>query len=668
MTDIQSKIESRLKNLLVNKGRELVELVSDLGYEYNNDPVTSLFSDWTENQLALLNQIILLGHHGEFQIFWVRLNNEKLNKSHQRTIINLINRRFPYNLCIFSNADDTVWDFVNIKAVKTKESPEDKEPKKRQYLRRIRIDQTERLRTAVERISLLKVPGDGVHHFDLQKQHDDAFDVEKVTDAFFHDFKIVFAGFKNHLAELTNDDEWAHAFGLQFFNRLIFVYFIQKKRWLGNNPEFMKMYWEAYQKTKHPENSFSDKWLGILFFEAFNKKFSHPQWLPNKFQSILQLAPFLNGGLFKNTELDQKYHATIHDTEFQNVFDFLQSYNFTITEDSPIDQEVAVDPGMIGKIFETMTFVEGDIEKAHSLGIVYTPRTEITLMCRLALVDRFANEFGIEYKNLFYELFFAFTEEEKNAADQSISDQNLWPNIGEFLEKVTVLDPAVGSGSFLVSMLNILADLKMRANEQLGIQDKIYRVKKNIVGRSLYGVDIMDWAVHVCELRLWLQLVVETDFEKLEERTIEPLLPNLDLNIRSGDSLVQIVGEVNFSHLHLTKLPPHLKGKITALKGEKRKYFYNDPNRKYKTKKYVDSAELAIFREILDQQIHERREDLKRMDRIIYGMDVEQKGLFGDEPKQESLKLKKANAKENGRLKNELLQFQIARKDRKSGW
>ncbi len=408
--------------------------------------------------------------------------------------------------------------------------------------------------------------------------------------------------------------------------------------------------------------------MGVLFFDAFNKKaFYRKEWLPEKFDTILKNAPFLNGGLFKKTDLDNHQSVQIHDNEFKKVFDFLQSYNFTITEDSPIDQEVAVDPEMIGKIFETMAFSGGDLDKAHSHGIVYTPRTEITLMCRLALVDRFCNEFGNKHKNLFYELLFAFTEEDKNIVDKLVSAQNLWPDIGIFLEQITILDPAVGSGSFLVGMLNILADLKMRANSQLGVQDTIYKVKKNIVGRSLYGVDIMEWAVHVCELRLWLQLVVETEL-KIEKRTIEPLLPNLDLNIRTGDSLVQMVGDVNFSHLHLTNLPSAIKGKLTTLKGEKRKYFYNDPTRKYKSKRQVDNAELNIFKEILDQQIHKRREDLKRMDRIIVGTEVEQKGIFGDEPKQESLKLKKTNAKEKQKLQDELLQFQTARnslKDRK---
>jgi len=176
MPELQQKVETRLKNLILNKDQELADLMYDLGYEYENEPYTSLFSDWTENQRSIINQITRLGYHGDFSIFWVRLNHERLNKATQRDVINLINRRFPYNLCIFSNLDDTIWDFVNIKAVKAEESDDDKEPKKRQYIRRIRIDHAEYLHTAIERIALLKVPEAGIHHFELQQRHDDAFD------------------------------------------------------------------------------------------------------------------------------------------------------------------------------------------------------------------------------------------------------------------------------------------------------------------------------------------------------------------------------------------------------------------------------------------------------------------------------------------------------------
>ena len=659
MDTLQTKIENRLKNLIVNKDQELGDLIYELGYEYENEVINSLMRTWTQNQKELVGQIVRLGFHGEFSIFWVRLNSENLLRTAQRTTINLINRQFPYNMIVFSNLEDNIWDFVNMKAVKDEESEEDKEPQKRQYLRRIRIDQQERLRTAVERISLLKVPEDGIHHFDLQKQHDEAFDVEKVTDAFFDEFKTVFAIFKNNLVNLTGDEKWAHDYGLQFFNRLIFIYFIQKKRWLGNDPEFIESFWQAYKESAQPKDSFVSKWLSVLFFDAFNKKaFYHKDWLPEKFDRIFKKAPYLNGGLFKRIEeLDDKYNIQIQDKIFEKVFNFLQRYNFTITEDSPIEQEVAVDPEMIGKIFETMTFVEGDVDEAHVHGIVYTPRTEITLMCRLALVDRLTNEFGEDYKNWFYELLFALTEEDKVAADKRIAEINLWTDLYSFLQEITIVDPAVGSGSFLVGMLIILTDLIKRANFQLGNHDSDYNIKKQIIGNSLYGVEVMEWAVHVCELRLWLQLVVETEM-KPEQLTLEPLLPNLNLKIRVGDSLVQEVGGINFSHFKLMELPAQLKGKLTRLKGEKRKFFFNEPDRKYKIERAIEQEELRLFREILDHQIHGRRERLKKIEKIINSSGT-QITAFGEEKPVSGFAEK--YAKEKAQLKQELSQYSEAR-------
>ena len=87
-SELHQKVETHLKNLIVNKDQELADLVYDLGYEYENESYTSLFSDWTENQRSIINQITRLGYHGDFSIFWVRVNNKRLNKTNQRNIIN----------------------------------------------------------------------------------------------------------------------------------------------------------------------------------------------------------------------------------------------------------------------------------------------------------------------------------------------------------------------------------------------------------------------------------------------------------------------------------------------------------------------------------------------------------------------------------------------------
>lgn len=181
---------------------------------------------------------------------------------------------------------------------------------------------------------------------------------------------------------------------------------------------------------------------------------------------------------------------------------------------------------MIGKVYESLVNASLEVDTRGDAGIFYTPRTEIDLMCRLALVDRLANTLGRERKNLLYEVVFALEPEEKTDADQAVAREDLWPVLTEQLREITVVDPACGSGSFLVGMLHILDDLQKRAAKQLGAVETAYDRKKRIIGQNLYGVDVMDWACHVAELRLWLALIIDAEFirEELHIRN-EPLLP-----------------------------------------------------------------------------------------------------------------------------------------------
>jgi type II restriction/modification system DNA methylase subunit YeeA len=111
---------------------------------------------------------------------------------------------------------------------------------------------------------------------------------------------------------------------------------------------------------------------------------------------------------------------------------------------------------------------------------------------------------------------FAYSIEEKSDADKRLSQANLWPRLDDLLQDITVVDPACGSGSFLIGMLQVIDDLSQRADAVIGRQETSYERRKRIIGQSLYGVDVMRWAVEVAELRLWLQLVIETELEPAE--------------------------------------------------------------------------------------------------------------------------------------------------------
>ena len=445
-----------------------------------------------------------------------------------------------------------------------------------------------------------------------------AFDVEKVTKTFFNEYTDIFYELQEILRKQTRDKEWAHDYALHFLNRVLFLYFIQKKRWLGNDPRFMKSLWDAYRESDAPKDTFYQNWLSVLFFEAFNNKYQnrveYVKRFPENIHKAFSGAPFLNGGLFAELEIDNKHDFTIADSFFVQLFDrykdyhtgFLERYNFTITEETPLDQEVAVDPEMIGKVYESLVNItfEGKTEQDRRgmAGIFYTPRVEIDLMCRLSLTDWLVNNLGNDNKTVIRRAVFAYSPEEKKEADAGLTERDLWTNVNDLLNSVTVLDITVGSGSFLVGMLLVIDDLKARANKVLGISETPYERRKKIIGQSLYGVDVMDWAVHVAELRLWLQLVVETELKPAELK-FRPLLPNLSFKVRSGDSLVQEVGGINFGlYGRQTGLSSAVRGKLTKLKGEKLNFYYGEHKNPDQVKKKIEHDEFALFSLILREK------------------------------------------------------------------
>ncbi|MGC8743088.1 MAG: Eco57I restriction-modification methylase domain-containing protein [Verrucomicrobiia bacterium] len=572
---------------------------------------------------------------GEFPVFLVKLKQDRLpGLTYRRAIINAISKQNAENLVCFVTSDKKQISFVRSRKISDNISE----------LRSLSYERNTPARTTVERLEKLAFTFDELGKDDtyritnITSKLDNAFNVQEVTKQFFSDYCSVCNDLQSILNnQLKNKDpRWAHDFSLQFLNRLMFLYFIQKKRfhngeyWLGNNQGFIKYFWESYKKANNKNNSFYQDWLAVLFFEAFNNKFqagrADLKYLPEDIRSALAIAPYLNGGLFTANELDEKYEITIPDEFFVSLFDkfnssepgFLERYNFTISESTPFDIEVAVDPEMIGKVYESLVNVttEGisEVDKRGGAGIFYTPRVEIDLMCRLALVDYLSNHLGYENKNLLYDLVFAREINEKEIADKKIEISGLWGKLNDLLCSATVCDPACGSGSFLVGMLLVLDDLQERANRYLNIQETPYERRRRIIGQQLYGVDVMEWAAHIAELRLWLQLTVETEINK-EESHLKPVLPNLSFKIRCGDSLVQEIGGINFSlHRNHIDIPSTLKKRITELKEKKYRFYQGDKNLRLEDLK---SEEIRLFRDILEQRQTEFKKKIAAINQQI---------------------------------------------------
>ena len=645
--DIQTAVLSILKSL------QGLEPLKQLFWQYlNYDRVNQSLPrrDWGEGaRQALAEDPVLFADANGFHILYCRLAADRLRLTDERAVVNRLLREHPYALFIFSDQSQNRWHFVNVKEGARKPESEERKVRRLRLLRRITVGPEERLRTATERVSMLDVATIPrtlfeVSPLEIQQRHDEAFDVEAVTEAFFKDYRQVFIRLQEHLHRQARNSAWAHDCALQFLNRLMFLYFVQRKRWLGDDSHFIHTFWEAYRDSGQPKDTFFERWLSVLFFEAFNEKFqagrTDRRHFPPEISNALALAPYLNGGLFTRNELDRQFPFTVSDAIFEMLFErfknqtpgFLEHYNFTISEDTPFDQEVAVDPEMIGKVYESLVNItfEGIEEEdlRGTAGIFYTPRIEIDLMCRLSLVDWLANQLGERHKPLLYQAVFAYDPEEKTDANEAVARENLWPELDGLLREVTVLDPACGSGSFLVGMLAVLDDLQARANVQLGRDETPYERRKRIIGQSLYGVDVMPWAVHVAELRLWLQLVVETPLQPAELK-FRPLLPNLSFKVRPGDSLVQEVGGINFAlHQAHLEIPRELKGRLTRLKGEKLKFYHNDPSGKFRTEAELKQEELRLFRDILAARRHALDNRLKE---IHHQLSLTQMDLTGEE-------------------------------------
>ena len=652
----QQRVFDRLNAPVKNRDDLLRLFVTDLGFERIEQPIPPRQETFGTGQALELAKncptLLRLAGHDKFQILYAELDGKRLDYTRQRILATKLLETFPDALFIFAlkgtldRPEGAEMHIVNVKG----------DSGSRRVFRRFKLGPGERYRTASERLALLDI-SDTPHLslLDLRHRLDAAFDVEAVTQKFFQAYKQICDELQRRLYKTSRDKAWAHDYALQFLNRLMFLYFIQRKRWLGNDPHFLRTLWEAYKRSDQRGDTFFDRWLSVLFFEAFNNKFQagrhDRQHLPPEIRSALARAPYLNGGLFTENRLDDAHNPQLTDDFFALLFDqfdgsepgFLERYNFTIAESTPLDVEVAVDPEMIGKVYESLVNItsEGLTEDdlRGTAGIFYTPRVEIDLMCRLSLADALANRIGTDHKPLLYDAIFAYDPADKEAADRALAERNLWPTLNQHLRSLSVCDPACGSGSFLVGMLLVLDDLQARANTQLGLDETPYQRRRRIIGEQLYGVDVMDWAVHVAELRLWLQLVVETELEPAELH-LRPLLPNLSFKVRQGDSLVQEIGGINFGlHRHHLDIPAHLKGRITQLKGKKLRFYQGETGLREADLK---QEELNLFRDILDHKRIALQKEIATLTRQIESPPEEQTEMAGiatGTAKQERLEL-----------------------------
>ncbi len=358
---------------------------------------------------------------------------------------------------------------------------------------------------------------------DIQTLHDDAFDVEKVTQEFFREYRKVFEKVEA-LIDWKAEAECKRLFTQKLFNRLMFISFIQKKGWLKfkGTTDYLSALWQDYQKTESgsQKNFYRDR-LSHLFFTGLNNPSEVDIVGINNggfIKDLIGSVPYLNGGLFEQGEDDKNPQLIVPDDCIDIILhDLFQRFAFTVTESTPLDVEVAVDPEMLGKVFEEL------VTGRHESGSYYTPKPIVSFMCREALKGYLKTQVSAES----HEAIAQFVDEHNS--DNLVNSEAIL----EALRRVRCCDLAAGSGAYLLGILHELLDLRQCLFAAKGLDSNtIYQRKLDIIENNLYGVDKDVFAVNIARLRLWLSLAVEYQGEKPNP------LPNLKYKLEVGDSLI----------------------------------------------------------------------------------------------------------------------------------
>ena len=345
------------------------------------------------------------------------------------------------------------------------------------------------------------------------------FDVQPVTEQFFADYKRVYDDTARWLAE-GGQRQAAEQFTQILFNRLLFIQFISRKGWLtlNGNPDYLNALWRDYQQQAGRQGNFHADRLSVLFHQGMN---TPEERRATNVAGLVGQVPFLNGGLFERSELDGQNIVVPDDAIAEIIGDrgLFNRHNFTVMEATPLDTEVAVDPEMLGKLFEET------VNERHSNGAYYTPRPVVAFMCREALKGYLGN---CQLEGLSPEQIAALVDNGDAAAVAPAQAAAVAIALGQ----VKALDPACGSGAFLLGMMQEIMAVNGTLFRAGVTPESQYRQKLDIIRRNLHGTDQDVNAVHIAMLRLWLSLAVEYDGDDLP-----PPLPNLDLKLVAGNAL-----------------------------------------------------------------------------------------------------------------------------------
>lgn len=527
--------------------KELFNKFEDCKKECGREEIPKDFQDYIDSYSLFGKYEDSEGKSIDVLAVKLKKNNPESARTMQRNFIakHLAQRNINAALVAFYGEDIDNWRFSFVKLEYHLEKDEQGNikpvttltpPKRYSFL----VGKTEPSHTAQSRFLELLIKEDTNP---MVSEIESSFSVEKVTKEFFEKYKGLYDKLEKTISKTIKNDKVLNKefkekgistedFAKKLLGQIVFLYFLQKKGWLGvqeskewgeGDKKFLR---NLFDKCILEKGNFFNDYLQILFYNTLNNPRSN-QTDPTYSKDFECKIPFLNGGLFEpiggynweNTRLE------LENNLFNGILEVFDTYNFTVKEDEPLEKEVAIDPEMLGKVFENLL----EIKDRKSTGSYYTPREIVHYMCQESLINYLETGTGIDKKHI---------ENLIHNGEISNKIKEDYERIDGLLKDIKVVDPAIGSGAFPVGMMMEIIKARSALTDFFPIKEQsertAYNFKRECIENSLYGVDIDPSAVDIAQLRLWLSLIVdETDIHKIKP------LPNLDYKIMCGNSLLE---------------------------------------------------------------------------------------------------------------------------------
>lgn len=555
-------------------------------------------------------------------IFEIELSpkvNLARNRVQLRNLLKDITKQMAGAMVVFVQGEQWRFSYISKRKFHNKETNtiEDKEtaPKRYTYL----FGKGEKALTAAQNFDKLIQKQKG-NLYDLLSLDDfeDAFSVDKLGKEFFKNYKEIYEDFVEYITGyryvkkgskwtktqvhephfdfhdiFKSDSKAVRDFFKRMMGRIVFLYFIQKKGWMAvtknenwdkGNPDYL---YQLFKNAQYKELFYSD-YLVPLFFDTLNNPDSENEKNDLRF-------PYLNGGLFDKSQDFLYDKLALPSAIFDKLFDTFNRYNFTIYEDAPDEHTVAVDPEMLGHIFENL------LEDNKDKGAFYTPKEIVHYMCKeslkaylLAKEDLDAAENSIAQSALENIIL----QQELSKDELKYADKYAYKII-DALDHVKICDPAIGSGAFPMGLLQEIFNAQVYLQELKGFTKakSDAEIKKHIIEESIYGVDIDEGAVDIARLRFWLSLVVD-------EPKPQPL-PNLSFKIVCANTLIPLgkpKGDLGLTNEIADQIEAIREEYFTANKDAKKHLemqFRNLQNKLWTTaKEWATAADVEIYKKI----------------------------------------------------------------------